>query len=63
MGKVVKNNTGLELVTSWSSGYETFKKMTLLVKYIGTSLMLYKAVFELFQKLHPQIYRSQFMTS
>ena len=63
MGKVIKNNTGLELVTSWSSGYETnSKKITLLVKYIGTSLMLYKAVFELFQKLHPQIYRSQFMT-
>ena len=63
MGKVIKNKTGLELVISWSSGYETSSEK-LLVKYIWTSLMmLFKAVFELFQKLHPQIYGSQFMTS
>ena len=40
------------------------RKMPLLVIYYLTKFDdIYKAVFELFQKLHLQIYASQFMTS
>ena len=56
---------GLELVTSCSLGYETSsEKFLYQLCNIWPSLMMkYKALFELFQKLHLQIYASQFMTS
>ena len=41
-----------------------FRKISLLaIYYLTKFLMKYKEVFELFQKLHLQIYASQFMTS
>ena len=66
MDKVIKNKRGLVLVTSLSSGHEksSEKFLSLFVIYYLTNLMMKcKAVFELFQKLHLQIYASQFMTS
>ena len=65
MDKVTKNERGLELVSSHSSGYKTNSEKILYLFYIiWPSLMIYwKAVFELFQKLYLQIYASQFMTS
>ena len=53
MDKVIKNKKGLELVTSRSSGYKKSSEM----------FLQYKAVFELLQILHLQIYASQSMTS
>ena len=65
MDKVTKNERGLELVSSHSSGYKTNSEKILYLFYIiWPSLMIYwKVVFELFQKLYLQIYASQFMTS
>ena len=65
MDKVIKNKRGLELVTSPSSGHETSSEKFLYLLYIiwPILMMLCKAVFELFQKLHLQIYASQFMAS
>ena len=64
MGKVIKDKRGLELVTSRSSGHETSSGKFLYSYIIWPSLMMEcKAVFELLQKLHLQIYASQFMTS
>ena len=64
MDKIIKNKRGLELVTGHSSGYKTSSEKFLYKLYIiWPSLMIqYKVVFELFQKLHLQIYASQFMT-
>ena len=63
----MKNKRGLELVTSNSTGYKTrkFRKIPLLVMYITwpSSMILYGAVFKLFQKLHLLTYTSQFMSS
>ena len=60
MDKVIKNKRGLELVTSRSSGYKTSsEKFLYQLCVIWASL---NAVSELFQKLHQQIYASQFMT-
>ena len=63
MDKVIKNKMGLELVTSRYSGHKTSsEKFFYLLYIIWLSLTMYcKAVFELFQKLHRQIYTSQFM--
>ena len=65
MDKISKNKRSLELVTSPSLGYKTSSEKFLYKLYIiWPSLMLsYKAVFELFQKLHLQIYATQCMTS
>ena len=65
MNKFIKNKEGLELVTGHSSGYKTSLEKFLYSLYIiSPSLMMKcKAVFELFQKLHLQIYASQFMAS
>ena len=54
MDKVTKNERGLELVSSHSSGYKTNSEKILYLFYIiWLSLMIYwKAVFELFQKLY-----------
>ena len=63
--KAIKNKSGLKPVTSPSSCYKTSSKKFLYWLYIiWLSLMVYyKAVFELFQTLHLQIYASQCMTS
>ena len=64
LDKVTKNKRGLELVTSPSWGHETSSEKFLYLLYIiWPSLISTKAVFELFQKLHLDIYASQFMTS
>ena len=65
MDKVIKNKGGLELVTSRSSDHETSSEKFLYSLYIiwPNLMMKCKAIFELFQKLHLQIYASQFMTS
>ena len=65
MDKDIKNKSVLELVTSRSSGHKTSSEKLLYSLYIiWPSLMMYcKAIFELFQKLHLQIYASQFITS
>ena len=65
MDKVIKNKRGLELVTSWSSGHETSsEKLLYKLDIVWTNLMMsYKVVFELFQKLHPQIYTRQLIKS
>ena len=65
INKNIKNKRSLELVTFRSSGYETSSKKSLSsLCIIWPSLMMqHKAVFELFQKLHLQIYASQFMAS
>ena len=65
MDKVIKNKRGLEVVISHSSGYKTSPEKFFYSLYIiWPSLMMYcEAAFELFQKLHLQIYASQFMTS
>ena len=65
MNKVFKNKRGLELVTGRSSGYEKSSEKFLYSLYIiwPSLMMLCEAVFEFFQKLHLQIYASQFMTS
>ena len=62
--QVIKNKRALELVTSSSSGYTTNSQKFLYYLYIiWPSLMVqHKAVFELFQKLHLQIYANQCMT-
>ena len=54
MDKVTKNERGLELVSSHSSGYKTNSEKILYLFYIiWLSLMIYwKAVFELFQKFY-----------
>ena len=54
----IKKQKGCEIVISWSSGYETSSEKFLYLLYtISPSLMMYcKAVFELFQKSHLQIY-------
>ena len=64
MDKVIKIKKGLELVTSCSLGYKTStEKFLYLLCIIWQSLMMYyDAVFELLQKLHLEIYGSQFMT-
>ena len=64
MDKVIKNKRGLELVTSPSSGHETSSEKFLYLLYIiwPSLMMLHNAVFELFQKLHLQIYASQIIT-
>ena len=57
MDRIIKNKRGLELVTSRSSGYETSSENLLAMYYLTKSDdVIYKAVFELFQKLHLQIY-------
>ena len=63
MDKIIKRKRGQELVTSCSSGYKTSsEKFLYQLCIIWPSLMMdYKVVFELFQKLHLQIYASQFM--
>ena len=65
MDKVIKNKRGLEIITSPSSGHETSsEKFLYLLCIIWPSLMMsWKAVSELFQKLHLQIYACQIMTS
>ena len=65
MDKVVKNKKDLELVTSRSSGHKaSSEKFLYSLCIIWPSLIIKcKSVFELFQKLHLQIYASQFMTS
>ena len=65
MDKPIKNKRALELVTSHSSGYKTSSEKVFYCLCINRpSLMLYyKAVFELFQKLHLLIYPSQFTTT
>ena len=71
MDKVIKKKRGLKLVTSCSSGYQTSSEKFLYQFHIiwPSLLMKYKwgntndKVFELFQKLHLEIYESQFMTS
>ena len=65
MDKVIKNKRGLELVTSHSSGRETSSEKFLYSLYIiwPSLMMKCKAFSELLQKLHQQIYASQFMTS
>ena len=65
MDKVVKNKKGLKLVISRSLGHEaSSEKYLYLLCIIWSSLnMSCKAVFELFQKLHLQIYASQAMKS
>ena len=65
MDKDIKNKRVLELVTSRSSGHKTSSEKLLYSLYIiWPSLMMYcKAIFELFQKLPPQIYAIQFITS
>ena len=57
MDKIIKTKKGPELVTSRSSGYETSsEKFLYLLCIISSSLMMsYKAVFELFRKLHLQV--------
>ena len=64
MDKVIKIKKGLELVTSCSLGYKTStEKFLYLLCIMWQSLMMYyEAVFELLQKLHLEIYGSQFMT-
>ena len=64
MYKVIKNERDLELVTSRPSDHETSSEKFLYSLYIiwPSLMMKCKAVFELFQKLHLQIYASQFMT-
>ena len=61
MDKVIKTKRGLELVTSRPLGYETSSEKFLYSLYIiWPNLMMWcKAVFELFQKLHLQIYAMQ----
>ena len=58
MDKVIKNKRALELATSRSSGYKTNSEKLLYSLYIiWPTLMMYsKAVFELFQTMHLQIY-------
>ena len=65
MEKVIKSKKSLELVTSRSLGHEkSSEKFLYSLCIIWPSLkMLCKAVFELLQKLHLQIYASQIMTS
>ena len=66
MDKVIKNKRGLELETIHSSGYETSSEKFLYSLYILSDQVLgcnVKQFFELFQKLHLQIYASQFLTS
>ena len=65
MDKVIKNKRGLELVTKRSLCHKTSsEKFLYLLRTIWQSLIMYcGAVFELFQKLHLQVYASQFMTS
>ena len=65
MDKLIKRKRGLELVTSLSSGHkESSEKFRYPFYIIWPSLIMHcKAVFELFKKLHLQIYASQFMTS
>ena len=65
MDKIIKNKRALELATSHSSGHKTSSEKFLYLLYIiWPSLMIwFKVVLELFQKLHLQIYASQFMTS
>ena len=64
MDKVIQIKKGLELVTSCSLGYKTStEKFLYLLCIMWQSLMMYyEAVFELLQKLHLEIYGSQFMT-
>ena len=65
MDKVIKNKRSLELVTSRFSGHETSSEKILYSLYIiwPSLMMSCKTVFELFQKLHLQIYAGQFMAS
>ena len=65
MDKVTKNKRSLELVTSRSSVFKTSSEKILYLLYIiwPSLMMSCKVVFELFQKLHLQIYASQFMIS
>ena len=64
-GKVIKNKRGLKLVISRSSGHETTSEKILYSLYIiwPSLMMSCKIVFELFQKLHLQIYASQCIAS
>ena len=65
MDKVIQNKRSLEVVASCSWGYETTSEKSLYLLYIicPSLMMSCEAVFELLQKLHLQIYASQFMTS
>ena len=65
MDRVIKNKSGLELVTTHSSDYKTSSKIFLYLLYIiWPSLMMECiAVLELFQKLYLHIYACDFMTS
>ena len=55
--KILGRNLGWRWGHGWGWGYKT-------VKHGGSYLSTFpKVVFELFQKLHLQIYASQFMTS
>ena len=65
MDKIIKSKRGLELAASRSSGYEASSK-NFFISYVLFDQLWWcniKRFFELFQKLHPQIYASQFMTS
>ena len=63
MEKTIKNKRGLALATSQSCGYKNkFRKMPLSVACL-IKFDTIERVFELFQKLHLQIYANQFMTS
>ena len=65
MDKVIKNKRGLELMTSQSAGHKTSseKFLSLLYVILPSLMMQCKAILKLFQKLHVQIYASQFMAS
>ena len=65
MPKAIKNKRSLELVTSRSSDYKTSSEKFIYLSYIiwPSLVTKCKAVFELFQKLHLQIYANQFFTS
>ena len=64
MDNIIKNKRGLELVAirSWSHEISSEKFIHSLY-IIWPSLMMQCNVFELFQKLHLQIYACQFMAS
>ena len=62
MDKVIKNKRGLELVTSPSQVMKLVQKNSFVIIW-PLLMMQCEAVFELFWKLHLQIYASQIMTS